>query len=189
MVKKTITYTSPFTEQEVTEDHYFHMSKADLVEMEVEEHGESYTAKNGKNYTGMQARLQRIVESENGRDILKEFKAILRRAYGKKVGERLVKSAEVWEEFESSEAYSELVFDLLTDVDKLTEFINGIIPNNLEQIASEVSERAKAQAEPNGDPTGLTETTTPRVLTISEAQAMGSEELQAGLNDGRYKLS
>jgi hypothetical protein len=40
LVKKTITYMNPFTEKMVTEEHYFHISKADLVEMEMEEHAE-----------------------------------------------------------------------------------------------------------------------------------------------------
>ena len=31
MVKKTITYTNQFTEETVTEEHYFNISKADLI--------------------------------------------------------------------------------------------------------------------------------------------------------------
>lgn len=194
MVKKTITYVNPFTEKEVTEDHYFHISKADLVEMEMEEHGATYE-KDGKTLTGMQAHLQRIIDTEDGRAVLKEFKAILRRAYGKKIGDRFVKNAEIWEEFESSEAYSELVFQLLTNPEELGQFINSVVPGNIEQIAAEVAARAEAEearqrgSTPEPDPTGLTNPVTPRVLTRSEAVEMDSAELQAGLADGRYTLS
>ncbi len=38
MLKKTITYED-FDGNQVTEDHFFHLSKADLVEMEVSQKG------------------------------------------------------------------------------------------------------------------------------------------------------
>ena len=81
MLKKTITYTNPFTEQEVTEEHYFHISKADLVEMEMEENKAAYTDKEGNRLTGMQAKLQQIVDSEDGKAIMAEFKDRLRALY------------------------------------------------------------------------------------------------------------
>jgi hypothetical protein len=142
LLKKTITYTNPFTDEEVTEDHYFHISKADLVEMEMEEHKAEYTSKNGEKLTGLQAKLQKIVDSEDGKAIIAEFKDIIRRAYGKKDGDRFLKSKEIWEEFSSTEAYSQLIFEVCTDAKVSGEFINGIIPNNLEQIAKEIREQA-----------------------------------------------
>ena len=201
MLKKTITYTNPFTEKEVTEEHYFHISKADLVEMEMEEHGSKYM-KDGKELTGMQAKLQKIIDSEDGRAIMTEFKDIIRRAYGKKDGDRFLKSATVWEEFSSTEAYSQLLWELCTDAEAAGEFMNGIVPGNLEQIAAEVREQAvREQAEenpsepqtngnsPEPDPTGLTDEDTPRVLTQAEVVEMDSDELKSGLATGRYKLS
>lgn len=192
MVKKTVTYMNPFTEEMVTEDHYFHISKADLVEMEVEEHNATYV-KDGESLTGMRAHLQRIVDSEDGKAVLKEFKAILRRAYGKKVGDRFIKNPEIWAEFEGSEAYSELVFSLLTDGDELSTFINNIVPGNLEEIAKEVAARADAEtAEPptaEPDPTGLTNGVTPQVLTAQQVSEMDPIDLKSGLAEGRYKLS
>src|SRR3954469_23361376 len=130
MLKKTITYENPFTEQEVSEEHYFHISKADLVEMEMEEHKATYTDKEGKELTGMQAKLQKIVDSEDGKAIMFEFKDIIRRAYGKKDGDRFLKSKEIWEEFASTEAFSQLIFEVCTDATAASEFINGIVPNN-----------------------------------------------------------
>ena len=201
MLKKTITYTNPFTEKEVTEEHYFHISKADLVEMEMEEHGAKYM-KDGKELTGMQAKLQKIIDSEDGRAIMTEFKDIIRRAYGKKDGDRFLKSAAVWEDFSATEAYSQLLWELCTDAEAAGEFMNGIVPGNLEQIAAEVREQAvKEQASedmpesqtngnlPEPDPTGLTDEDTPRVLTQAEVVEMDSDELKSGLATGRYKLS
>lgn len=201
MVKKTITYTNPLTDQTVTEEHYFHISKADLVEMEVEAHKETYTDKDGNELTGMQAHLQRMIDAEDVRAVLKEFKAILARAYGKKEGDRFIKNPQVLAEFESSEAYSELIFQLLTDADEMARFISSIVPANLEQIAAEVAARqngstpegqdggsTRALGE-NGDGTDNVDPTVPRILTQAQMTAMDPEELKSGLAEGRYKLS
>jgi hypothetical protein len=199
VLKKVITYTNPFTDEEITEEHYFHISKADIVEMQMEEIKASYV-KDGETLTGMQAKLQQIVDSEDGKAIMREFKDIIRRAYGKKEGVRFLKSNEIWEEFASSEAYSQLIFDICTDAAAASEFINGIIPKNMDQIAEEiqaktassplkiVSDEAVIEEAPE-DPTGLTQTTTPRVLTTAEITEMDSDELKSGLATGRYKLS
>lgn len=202
MLKKTIKYTNPFTDEEVSEEHYFHISKADLVQMEMEEHGARYK-KDGQELTGMQAKLQRIIDSQDGRAIMGELRDIIRRSHGRKDGDRFIKTATTWEEFSSTEAYSQLVFDLCTDAVAAAEFMNGIIPNNLEQIAAEV--RAIAEKEEGEEPTSVPaiaenggakaqssvpETKVePRVITPAEMADMNAEDLKAGLADGRYKFS
>ena len=207
MLKKTITYTNPFTKNEVTEDHYFHISKADLVEMELEEHKATYIAKDGKELTGMQAKLQRIVDSEDGRAIMTEFKDILRRSYGRKDGDRFLKSQAIWDEFASTEAYSQLIFDLLTKTDEAATFINSVVPDNLEQIAAEVRAQAEKEApgiipevkdptamEPpsSNDRTAILAAATPEnpvILTRRDIVAMDDAQFRSGLAEGRYKLS
>jgi hypothetical protein len=203
VLKKSITYTNPFTEQEVTEEHFFHISKADLVEMEVEENNASYTDAKGEKFTGMQAKLKRIVASNDGRAIMAEFKDILRRSYGKKEGDRFIKTQAVWEDFASSEAFSQLLWELCTQPDAAASFINGIVPSNLDKIAAEVREQsqtntgetpalAKAEnalGERPEDPTGLTSNPTPRVLTFADLEDMDADDLKSGLATGRYKLS
>lgn len=141
MIKKSITYENPFNGEEVTEEHYFHISKADLVEMEMEEHGSTYE-KDGQTLTGMQAKLQRIVDSEDGKAIMAEFKDIIRRAYGKKDGDRFIKTREIQDDFLSTEAFSQLLFELCTQTEAAAEFVNGVVPGNLDQIAAEVQEQA-----------------------------------------------
>lgn len=178
MLKKTITYTNPFTNDTVTEDHYFHISKADLIEMEVSQPG------------GMEKYLEKIIASEDGKAIMVEFKAIIHRSYGQKDGDRFIKSERIWEEFVSSEAYSTLFFELCTDAEAAASFVSGIIPSNLEQEAAKIAAKAelvKSETEED-DPTGLTKTMTPRILTRGELAEMDSDELQSGLAAGRYKL-
>lgn len=192
MLKKTIVYNNQFTDEEVTEDHYFHISKADLIEMSMEEMDTTYV-KNGETLTGMQAKLQRVVDSNDRKMIMTEFKDILRRSYGKKDGDRFLKSEEIWQEFVSSEAYSTLFFELCTNATAASEFMNGIIPANLERdvakIKTETPTLASSDLATEEDPTGLTTTDTPRVLTRAEVEEMDSDELKSGLATGQYKIS
>jgi hypothetical protein len=195
LLRKVITYENAFTKEKVSEEHYFHISKADMIDMEMAEHGVTYE-KDGQTFRGMQAYLQRISDSEDAPEALRWIKEIFRRAYVKRVGDRPVKSPEIWKEFEESEAYSELVFELISDPEKLAEFINAVFPGDLDKLAEEIKERAKQYqaenvAEPSepSDPTGLTEEVTPRVLTTAEMSEMDADELQSGLATGRYKLS
>lgn len=211
MLKKSITYTNPFTDEEMTEEHYFHISKADVVEMEMEEHNQQYKAKDGQDYTGMQAKLMMIIDSEDGKAILTELKDIIRRSYGQKVGDRFIKSPEAWAEFSGSEAFSQLLFELCTDAEAAAGFMNGVIPKNLAAEAANIAAMQSAenkveitdeQAEPvrlvtplhqmpQGSTDGVEATLErePKTLTVAEAQAMDQTELQSGLASGRYQLS
>ena len=193
MLKKTITYENPFNEQTVSEEHYFHISKADLVEMEMEEHGTNYVDKEGTTLTGMQAKLQRIVDSEDGKAIMFEIKDLIRRSYGRKEGDIFRKTPEIWEEFSSTEAFSQLLFELCTDASAAAEFMNGVVPHNLEQIADNIRQQA-AEAQTNGgsaQPPTPAETKPPesRLLSNREVVEMDSDELKSGLATGRYRLS
>lgn len=215
MLKKSITYENPFTQQKVTEEFYFHISKADLVRMEVEEHKEAYTAKDGKTYEGMQAKLQRIVEAEDGKAMMPLFEDIIRRSYGRKDGDRFMRSPEIWADFYGSGAFDELLFELCTDAEASAEFINGAMPGNLEQIAAEIAAEAEAKkpaakkkpvakksaSQISTDPPALTEiderkqviaeatSDNPIVLTQEEMVNMESSDLQTGLAAGRFKLT
>jgi hypothetical protein len=194
LLKKTITYENPFTQKEVTEDHYFHISKSDLIEMEMEEHGQSYV-KDGEKLTGMQAKLQRIMDAEDGKAIMTEIKDIIRRSYGRKDGDNFRKTAEIWEEFSSTEAFSQLLFELCTDPGMAAEFINGVVPHNLESIAEDIRKKAElAQTDGAQPPMGprpavATQKEEPRLLTKQELTEMDEAELRSGLAEGRFKLS
>lgn len=215
MLKREITYENPFTGASVTEEHYFHISKADLVEMEIEEHGETYV-KDGEEMTGMQARLQKIVDSEDGKAILQEFKDIIRRSYGRKEGERFVKNEENWKDFAASEAFSQLLFELCTNPDAAGDFINGVVPANLDKIAAEVQEQAEkitagraaqdaakagagtpAEATPAADTAAqgrqaqIANATPENPVTLTEAEVreISSDDLKSGIATGRYKMA
>jgi hypothetical protein len=129
LLKKTITYED-FNGEVTSEDLFFHLSKAELVELEMSHEG------------GLSASLQKIVDAQDGKAIIAEFKSIILNSYGKKSedGRRFIKNQALREEFESSEAYSTLFMELVTDTDAAIEFINGVIPKGMVEEAARVSQ-------------------------------------------------
>lgn len=119
MLKKTITYTD-FDGNERTENFYFNLTKAELAEWELCTNG------------SMTQKLTEIAQSNDGPTITKAFKEIIRKAYGEKSddGRAFLKSDEISDRFEATQAYSDLFVELVTDVDKATAFVNAIMPND-----------------------------------------------------------
>lgn len=210
MLKKTIVYENPFTNKSMTEEHYFHISKAELVKMEVTEHKESYVDSNGQELTGMQAKLQRIVDAEDGKAIMEEFEDIIRRSYGIKQGDSFRRSEEIWADFRGSGAYDQLLYEICTDAAAAAEFINGLVPSDLAEIGQELAAKKpaakKVAAKKNAAQQRrdrLIETMTseerteyiagattdkPVELTQEELVNMEASDLQTGLASGKYKL-
>lgn len=118
MLKKTITYTD-YNDVERTEEFYFNLTEAEIMEMEMGTTG------------GMAEMIERIVAAKDAPAIIKIFKDIILKAYGEKSpdGKRMIKNDELREAFSQTGAYSKLFMELATDADKAAEFINGIIPN------------------------------------------------------------
>lgn len=117
MLKKTITYKD-YDGNERTEDFYFNLTQAEILEMDLSASG------------GLEKMIQRIVAEQNGEKIVKIFKDIILKSYGEKSldGKRFVKNNELTEAFTQTEAYSQLFVELATDSNKAAEFINGIVP-------------------------------------------------------------
>lgn len=179
MLKKTITYED-FDGETVTEEHFFHLSKADLVELEMSEPG------------GLETKINRIIKSEDGAALIAEFKKLLLMSYGQKSedGKRFIRSAQLQEEFLQSEAYSALFMELVTDADKAAEFVNGIVPNSLERDLQKMQEKKVIFPPPNPDdtfegPASVMAARGPRVLTREEMIEMGHEELTHLLATGQ----
>ena len=117
MLKKTFTYTD-YNGVERTEDHYFNLSKAELMEMELSTTG------------GLAEMINKIVAAQDAPAIVKVFKDLVLKAYGQKSadGRRFIKSKELSDEFAQTEAYSQLFMELATDADAAAKFVNGIVP-------------------------------------------------------------
>lgn len=187
MLKKSITYTN-FNDEEVTEDFYFHLSKAELVEMEMGKPG------------GLEKYLRRIIESEDGAAIMDEFKKLILKAYGRKShdGTRFVKNDDLREEFLSSEAYSALFMELVTDAGAAAAFVNGIVPQNIKEdfAAMGMPERTHpsdtaAEPAPPAEPAApenVFDANNPKILTPAEVLEIDGDELKSGIATGKYKL-
>ena len=121
MLKKTITYTD-FNGKSHEETFFFNLNKVELMEMEMEHKG------------GLQNHIQRIVDADSGKELIQEFKQLILLSYGVKSedGKRFVKNDEERQKFSETEAFVELFMELSTDESAASEFVNGIIPANLE---------------------------------------------------------
>ena len=124
MIKKTINYVD-YDGNERTEDFYFNLSKAELVEMNLSTEG------------GLESMIKKIVAERNFPRIVELFKKIILKAYGEKSpdGKRFVKSEELSNAFSQTEAYSNLFMELAGDAELAANFINGVVPADLETSA------------------------------------------------------
>ncbi|MDY6073113.1 MAG: hypothetical protein SPI49_03340 [Eubacteriales bacterium] len=117
MLKKTITYND-YDGNERTEDFYFNLTKAEVMEMELGING------------GLTKFLQKIVSERDNSKIIEMFKNIILKSYGEKSldGKRFIKNEEIANNFSQTEAYVELFMELATDAESAAAFINGIVP-------------------------------------------------------------
>ena len=122
MLKKTVTYVD-YNGVERTEDFYFNLTKAEVAEMELSVQG------------GFSKMLEEIVASKDNVQIVNLFKQMVLKSYGEKSpdGRRFVKSDEIAQAFAQTEAYSEIFMELALDEKKAADFVNGILPANLDK--------------------------------------------------------
>lgn len=120
MLKKTITYTD-YNGVERTEDFYFNLTKAELMEMELGIEG------------GLSETIKKIISTKDTPSLIKIFKQLVLKSYGDKSadGRRFIKSEELANEFTQTEAYSKIFMELASDSQAASDFVNGIIPPDL----------------------------------------------------------
>lgn len=135
MLKKTITFNN-FNDEEVTRDYYFHLSKAELAKLELSKKG------------GLQAHLQAMIDAEDGAQIVEQLETFIRLSYGKRSadGNNFIQTTEVWEEFRSSPAYEKMFMDLILNTDAQIEFVNGIMPKDLQEQVQRIGGQTKQEA-------------------------------------------
>lgn len=120
MIKKTITFEDLEGRQR-SEDFYFNLTKAEILELQFSRVG------------GFAESLEAIVKASSTKDILGIFKTIILKAYGKRDFDNghFIKTDELSEAFSHSEAFSNLLFELLDNELAAGEFINNLMPANL----------------------------------------------------------
>ena len=117
MLEKKITYTD-FNGIERTETFRFNLNKAEILEMELGTAG------------GLTQMIEKLVEINDYPQIMKLYKTFILKSYGEKSldGKTFVKNEELSTKFEQSGAYAELFMELLSDPEKASAFVNGVMP-------------------------------------------------------------
>lgn len=136
MLKETITYND-LDGNKITEDFYFHMTKADVIEWNFSEEG------------GLEEHIKRIQETQDQKQIIKLLKDIILMSFGRKSedGIRFIKREEDALRFRETDAYSELFMKLASDEKELERFIKGILPKDLPQPQDKKAPAKKKAAE------------------------------------------
>lgn len=131
MLKKSITYTT-FNGDEITEDFYFNLTKAECMKMELGTVG-GFTNKIfsllGTKDISKEPNPETI-NQEAVPALVNMFEDIILASYGKKSldGKNFIKSEEIKNEFKCSEAYSVLFMELINNPGSAEAFIKGVFP-------------------------------------------------------------
>ena len=126
MYKMTIEFED-FDGNACKEDKYFHLSEAELAEMELSTDG------------GMVKLLEKIVNEQDNSKIVEYFKMLILKSYGEKSldGKSFIKidseGHPLSAAFSQTAAYSALFMDLATDAEKAAAFVNGILPKKYQK--------------------------------------------------------
>lgn len=125
MLKKTIKFTD-YDGNPREEDFFFNLNKAELTIMEMSEVG------------GFKKKMERVIKAQDGPALIKAFQDIIHASYGVKSpdGRQFIKNEEVFEEFRQTEAYSELIMELLSDEQGAADFISKVLPPDVVAEAS-----------------------------------------------------
>lgn len=138
MLKKTITYVD-FDGNKTKGDFYFNLTKSELAELEVSLPGGFDGIR--KSITDTLAEGRTIVGA-----LLDAYKILIAKAVGTKTadGKHFIKPADFREAFLASDAYSELVIELMNsdNEDAIVEFFDKIIVGSPVSI-KEAAEKAK----------------------------------------------
>lgn len=139
MITKTISYDD-LDGNPVVEDFSFHLNKAEMVKIRV------------RYSEDLEEYFKKIVAENDADKMFEVIEDVIRRSVGKRGedGKTFLRPKEVVDGFMGSDAYSELLLELLSDKGMSpTEFFRGIIPTS-------VLKEVDAQENPAKDPTTMT---------------------------------
>ena len=135
MYKKNIKYTD-FNGNECSEDFYFNLSASELMRMQV--------SKNG----GLAESIVKASKANDMKTIFEIVEDFIEKSYGVRSedGKRFSKDPKHFEEFKQSPAYDVLFMELITDDTKASEFINGVVPVEVQKAMQSNENRAAIES-------------------------------------------
>lgn len=134
MLRKTITYTDLFDGTEHKEEHYFNLTKAEMIEYD------AMYADRG----GVMKYLTWLVENEKQNELIIAFKELILRSYGERDSNgRFFKNQAIRDAFMSTEAYSELFMEISSSEQAATAFVNGLFSGIPELKDKDLTKMAK----------------------------------------------
>lgn len=122
MIKQTVTYED-FEGNPVEKDFWFHLSKAEIAELQFSQENDT-----------LSSMLESLGDDNvSAKQALAVFKEIVALAVGRRSddGERFIKNDDIRNAFMQTDAYSELLFDMLQDPKKAVNFINNLMPKSV----------------------------------------------------------
>ncbi len=134
MITRTFTYEG-FDGKLYSDTWYFHLNEAESFKIRA------------RNIEGMDGMLRTLSRTNDGGEIMDLIDAIILSSVGKKSidGRQFIKNPEVRDEFRQTDAYSQLFMELISDSEKASEFMIGILPAKL------AAEARKNMAEVSAD--------------------------------------
>jgi hypothetical protein len=120
MFKKVIEYRD-YNGVERKETHYFHLTQAELMKMEMGITG------------GFTQMVEKLIDAKDVPQLMTVFEDMIQKSYGVKTpdGKGFSKKKEYLEAFMETPAYSVLFMELATNTKAASDFVNGIMPDDL----------------------------------------------------------
>lgn len=122
MLKKTMK-TVDFGGTERVEDYYFNLTKAEIMEMQLNTEG------------GFVEMIQKIVAAKSQLELAELFKKIICKSYGvlSPDGRKFIKNQTVLDDFMATQAFSDLYVELAGNEKAAADFFEGIMPEDLKK--------------------------------------------------------
>jgi hypothetical protein len=133
--KKVVEYKD-FNGEAQTGTYWFHLSEAEVTAIEME----AVTSKT----LGLVDMIEKIVADMKGKEMIAIIHNLVDKSYGVRStdGARFMKSPELLADFKSTGGYHRFLFELQTNADMLVEWFNGLLPENMVELAEEARKKA-----------------------------------------------
>lgn len=160
MLKKTIKFKD-LDNNDVEEDFYFNLSKAEVVEFELSKKD------------GISEHIKKLVASRDGGEIIATMKQLISMSVGKRSedGRRFLKTPEITAEFMQSDAYSEFFLELVQDASKAAEFIKGVVPQDMAEAIEKGQKITDLELPEEEQPAWIRENRDPTPIELRDMSA------------------